>query len=145
MSLAEFAGPGRLDIAARAALISSVLQSRPIVDDDPVLGAGLVLWEKELFPVVVVEKERVVSGAGHWPLQEVSEAYQIIRLALGRPDPEWLSEVGSVTGSAITTPIDRTRPSPAGRPTRPMLSTGSRRNWRRNAQRRTYRYDRTSW
>ena len=39
---------------------------------------------------------------------------------------------GSVVGSATTMPTDRTRPSAAGRPTRSMLSTASRRNWRRN-------------
>ena len=39
---------------------------------------------------------------------------------------------GSVAGSATTTPRARTPRSAAGRPTRSMLSTASRKNWRRN-------------
>ena len=42
------------------------------------------------------------------------------------------ARTGSVVGSATTTPIDRTRRSPAGRPTRSMLRRQTRRNWRRN-------------
>ena len=42
---------------------------------------------------------------------------------------------GSVAGSATTTPRARTLRSAAGRPTRSMLSTASRRNWRRNQTR----------
>ena len=38
----------------------------------------------------------------------------------------------SVVGSHTTTPIDRTRRSAAGRPTRSMLRRQARRNWRRN-------------
>jgi hypothetical protein len=41
-------------------------------------------------------------------------------------------EPGSDVGSATTMPIHRTRPSPAERPMRFMLSIESRRNWRRN-------------
>jgi hypothetical protein len=41
-------------------------------------------------------------------------------------------EQGSVVGSATTTPIDPTRSSAAGRPTRSMLRRQTRRNWRRN-------------
>jgi hypothetical protein len=42
------------------------------------------------------------------------------------------SAQASVVGSATTTPIDPTRSSAAGRPTRSMLCRQMRRNWRRN-------------
>lgn len=63
MSLAEFAGPERLDIAARATLIASAIQSN-ITVRELLLGAGLGVspLDKELYPIVVVAKEHVVVG-----------------------------------------------------------------------------------
>ena len=46
--------------------------------------------------------------------------------------PAVRQEPGSVVGSATTTPIDPTRPSAAGHPTRSMQRKQARRNWRRN-------------
>jgi hypothetical protein len=91
MSLAEFAGPNRLEIAAQAALISSILQSN-IARLGRILGAGLVMSQNELHPFVVIAQENTDTSPGMRPLSQVRDAWEFIESILGSP-PDWLSSM----------------------------------------------------
>lgn len=93
MSLSEFAGPERLDIAARAALISdSVLSGGPGALS-VILGAGLAVSPGfDLRPIIVVDRNRVDLEQGWRDLHEVDEALKSVVVALGG-EPAWLRQV----------------------------------------------------
>ena len=93
MSLAEFAGPDRLDIAGRAALVAAALRSRGVPALRIVFGAGL--WGKPGTlpqPVVLVDPSKVGLPVGQYLLPNVPVAFDVIRNALGITPP-WLSEI----------------------------------------------------
>jgi hypothetical protein len=93
MSLSEFAGrgDGETELAARAALIGSALQSGGLGALEIVLGAGLVWAGERLRPMVIVTQECVGFGDGLRPLREVEPAWNIVRDALGS-GPAWLDD-----------------------------------------------------
>jgi hypothetical protein len=102
MSLAEFAGRERLDVAMHAALITSVLQSRYPLSHF-LLGAGLVTDgnkfqpanSSDLYPMVVVSQELSGFDANIYLLGQVRDALGMVIDALGT-EPSWLLQARAV-------------------------------------------------
>lgn len=97
MSLADFAGPERLHIAAYGALIADALQSRGLSAMRLIFGAGLGQSPElgdGLRPVVLVSAEDADHEAGLFRLTEVKSAWNTLSGAL-QSEPEWLNEVGA--------------------------------------------------
>jgi hypothetical protein len=94
VSLAEFAGPDRLETAAHATLIGSSLQS-VLQNRRLLLGSGLGIFQEELRPIVVVARERVKHREGWYALTELEDAWGTVVTALGA-EPEWLRWTGAV-------------------------------------------------
>jgi hypothetical protein len=89
VSLAEFAGGDRLELAARAALLADIIRAsyprHPLL-----LGAGLV-DDRGLSPAVIIAEDPKQFESGIYRLREISDAYGLIGRALGA-EPEWLSD-----------------------------------------------------
>jgi hypothetical protein len=101
MSLAEFAGPEQVEVAAHAALIGAALMSRglPVLEVAP--GVGLLVVGRRIRPFVFVASEKVrAEPAELRSLEEFPEAWEIVRAALG-VEPDWLSDT---VGFALPSP-----------------------------------------
>ena len=97
MSLAEFAGPERVDIAARAALVASALQGRGPGALEVVFSAGLMVeaeFEYRMQLMAMVTSKRVEQAPGRYFLPQVPTAMRIVVAALGLAEPPgWLHEI----------------------------------------------------
>jgi hypothetical protein len=96
MGLVQFAGRERFDVAERAALISSALQSS-LPAPEFLIGAGLGMFQGELRPIVLVAQELTrVSQPGMYALSEIDDAWgAVVNVLGGQPEPEWLRFTGA--------------------------------------------------
>jgi hypothetical protein len=95
MSLAEFAGPEQVDLAARAALVATSLQGRGREALEVVFSAGLMVEPvRGMQVMVMVASGMVEQPPGRYLLPEVPRAMQVVAAALGLPAaPGWVNEI----------------------------------------------------
>jgi hypothetical protein len=116
MSLAEFAGRDRLDLAARAALVATSVQSLGRDALEVVFSVGLMIDPTYgLRVMAMVSSKQVEQAEGPYFLPEVPRARAIVAAALGLPSPpDWIDEIRAMvmppplpqlgSGDTITSP-----------------------------------------